>query len=933
MRITIIALAFFCFCTISLKAQQTYSVKGTAVDSVANAKLVNTSVSVLNAKDSTLVNFTRADANGAFNVSKLHKGDFILLVTYPGYADYVERFTLDSVNTTHTFGVIDMQLKSRLLKEVMIKGTAAAIKIKGDTTEYNAAAFKIEPNSKVEDLLRQLPGIQVDKDGKITAQGQSVPKVLVDGEEFFGDDPTLVTKNIRADMVDKVQLYDKKSDQATFTGIDDGEKTKTINIKLKEDKKNGYFGKVTGGVGTDGYYDSQALFNKFKGKMKFSAYGTLSNTGKTGLGWEDNSKLGTGGNMDFTDDGGIIIYGGGGDDLDSFDGRYNGQGIPVARTGGLHYDNKWDGDKQSINTNYKVGSIEVTGNNNTLTQNTLPDRIINSNSDQTYDNFLFRQKLDAIYQLKIDTTSNLKLTVSGTLRNGDTRSDYDATSYRSTTDSLLNKNNRSVTNHTDGQQFNATAFYNKKFKKKGRTFSLNVNTAVNNTKSNGFLNSEIDYYNKQSQLDSSQVIDQLKTTNIKSTTLFTNATYTEPITQSLSLVLNYGISLNNSNANRLSYDKAGNLYNVLNDSLSSDYKFNQFSNQGGVMFNYKKGKNILNFGTKVAAVQFKQIDIFNNTEYKRNFTNWTPQASYQYKISQQQSLRLSYYGNPTQPTIDQIQPVRVNDDPLNITLGNPDLGPSFTHRFYGNYNSYKVLSGQSIWLNGSYSFTTNPIVNNITTDSTGKTTIQYLNLAGKKPSNYYTSIYLDRKISLFDMNIGVNFNLNGNTYYSLKNSELNTTKSNTFRGGLNINKYVQKKYYFRLNAGPSYTVGKSSLNPDINNNGRGFNASGSFNVYLPGKFQIGADGDYTYQAATQSFATDFKQFILNANITKSFLKSEGLKIILSGNDLLNQNKGFSRNSNGQNFTQSTYTTIKRYFMFSVSWDFSGFGKGTTPKAN
>src|ERR1700733_12040323 len=174
-----------------------------------------------------------------------------------------------------------MILKSKLLAEVLVKGTRAAIKIKGDTTEYNAAAFKIQPNAKVEDLLKQLPGIQVDKDGKITAEGQEVKKVLVDGEEFFGDDPTLVTKNIRADMVDKVQLYDKKSDQATFTGIDDGQKTKTINIKLKEDKKNGMFGKAEAGDGTQNIYQGQLLFNAFKSKEKFSVYGTLGNNGKT----------------------------------------------------------------------------------------------------------------------------------------------------------------------------------------------------------------------------------------------------------------------------------------------------------------------------------------------------------------------------------------------------------------------------------------------------------------------------------------------------------------------------------------------------------------------------------------------------------------------------------------------------------------------------
>src|ERR1700744_164397 len=208
----------------------------------------------------------------------------------------------------------------------MIKGTASQMKIKGDTTEFNAKAYVVQPNDKVEDLLRQLPGIEVDKDGKITAQGETVTKVLVDGEEFFGDDPTLVTKNIRADMVDKVQLYDKKSDQATFTGIDDGVRTKTINIKLKEDKKNVLFGKVNANVGTNDYYEGQLIANRFKANEKFAVYGTAANDGRIGLGFEDNSTLGTtGSNIQFID-GGITITGGGNSDaLDSFSGYYDGK--------------------------------------------------------------------------------------------------------------------------------------------------------------------------------------------------------------------------------------------------------------------------------------------------------------------------------------------------------------------------------------------------------------------------------------------------------------------------------------------------------------------------------------------------------------------------------------------------------------------------------
>ncbi|MBS1504200.1 MAG: carboxypeptidase regulatory-like domain-containing protein, partial [Bacteroidetes bacterium] len=324
--IFLICLSFFLLST-SVLAQTKYSIKGVVADSVEHSKLSNASVTVVEAKDSILVKFTRAAENGSFSLSGLSRGEYIILVAYPDYADYVESFTLDSLHATHNFGNINMGLRSRLLKEVIVKGTVAAIKIKGDTTEFNAAAYKIEPNAKVEDLLKQLPGMQVDKDGKITVQGQQVAHVLVDGEEFFGDDPTLVTKNIRADMVDKVQVYDKKSDQAAFTGIDDGQKEKTINIKLKANKKNGMFGRAEAGDGTDGIYQSQLLFNMFKDKEKFSVYGTMGNNGKVGLGWEDNQKYGSGNNLQFGDSGEVFISFGAADDLDSFSGMYNGQGL------------------------------------------------------------------------------------------------------------------------------------------------------------------------------------------------------------------------------------------------------------------------------------------------------------------------------------------------------------------------------------------------------------------------------------------------------------------------------------------------------------------------------------------------------------------------------------------------------------------------------
>lgn len=922
----IIFTLIFCFATQFLSAQNAYRIKGSVADTVTNVKLRHTSVVVLNAKDSTLRKFTRVAEDGTFSIGSLNKGKFILLVSYPNYADYVEDFMLDSVNKEHDFKRISMLLKTRLLAGVIIKGTRAAIKIKGDTTEFDAGSFKVQPNAKVEDLLKQLPGIQVDKDGKITAQGQTVNKVLVDGEEFFGDDPTLVTKNIRSDMVDKVQLYDKSSDQAAFTGVDDGKKTKTINIKLKEDKKNGYFGKVDVGAATNKYYQEQVLFNKFWGKKKFSAYGTLANTGKTGLGWEDSNKYGSSNaNTEFGDDGSISIYFSGGDDLDSFDGRYNGEGIPTARTGGLHFDSKFNGDKESINTNYKTGFLNVTGNRENLTQNTLPTGLIKSNTNQDFNNSIFRQKLDAAYTVKLDTTSTLKLTVDGTIKSNKTRNNFLATSLRGN-DILLNQSNRVLTNNGDEQILNASLFYTKKFKKKGRTFTANFTEALNQNNTKGYLNTEIDYYNNLGRLDSTQRVNQYKTNDLKSSVFNSNFTFSEPLSKTITLTGNYRFVFNNSSINRLSYNQSlPGEYDQMDNTLSSNYKLNQTSNQAGAVFNYKKNKTTFNFGSKIADVNYDQTDLYTNNVLKRSFINYNPQASYQYRFSSQRSIHIDYNGNNTQPNLDQIQPVRVNTDPLNITIGNPDLKPSFTNRFNTYYNSYKVLSGQSIYVSGGYSTTSNPIISNTTTDSAGKSIYQSTNLHGKQTANFYMYGGYNQKIKFLNIDGGINGNANGNTYYSYTNGVLNKTQSYTYALSARLSKYKEKKYDASLSAGPTYTRSQSSLLTAINNNGTGFSANGEFGIYLPKKFKFSTDQQYTYQGKTASFNQDFQRLIINASLSKAFFKDEGLKLMVSGNDLLNQNTGFSRSATSTFLTQSTYTTIRRYFMFSIVYDFSQMG--------
>jgi hypothetical protein len=908
----------------SLFAQNGYSIKGSVADTATKAKLVNALITVLNSKDSTLVKFGRAATDGSYSINSLTKGKYILLVTYPAYADYVTKFELDSVNRVHNFNQINLTLKAKLLEEIVINGTAA-IAIKGDTTVFSTSNLKIQPNSNVEDLLKQLPGIQVDQNGKITAQGQAVEKVLVDGEEFFGDDPTLVTKNLRGDMVKNVQLYDKKSDQAAFTGIDDGQKTKTLNIQLKDGSKNGYFGHVDAGQTANNYYQGQGMFNQFKAKKKFAAYGTIGNTGKTGLGFQDAGKYGIGNSNVQVTDGGVYITGGG-DDLESFNGRYDGRGIPLARSGGAHFDSKWNKDKESINTNYKIGSLSVDGTQNTLTQNNLPNGTINTNDDQSYNKYIFRQKLDATYEVKLSSTATLKIMADGTLKN--TENNTNNSTFKQRGDNTdLNKSDRLLSNAGDQKIMNASAFWTQKLKKTGRTFSLNLSEALNTNNTKGFLNSTNTFYEITGiKVDSIQHIDQYKTNVGKSSVLSSNMTWSEPFSKTFSLILNYGLTLRNETAEKLSFNQsAPGKYDQLDQQFSNNFKLDQSSHLAGAIFNYTQKKTIVNFGSRISAVSYNQTDLDNNIEYKRNYFNWSPQARYEYRFSQQGAFNVNYNGNTTQPRIDQIQPVRVNDDPLNITIGNADLKPSFRNSLNLNYYSYKVLTSQNIGVGANYSLTSNPIVSNRMTDAAGKTLLQTVNITDRSPYSYSLYSYFSRKLKKSELYLGLDIGMNGSNSYNYINSTLNESLSSGYNASASISKNVLKKYSFRLSGGPRYSINKSSLQPQLNYNNWGLSSNAFFTIYLPGKVEITSDARYTYTQNTATFSQSINPFIWNSSISKKFFKKENLKFSISGSDLLNQNVGFSRSA----YTQNSYTTIQRYLMGSLTWDFTKMGGAAT----
>jgi hypothetical protein len=902
---------------------QKATLNGSVSDTSSREKLTNAVVSILRSKDSILYKFMRTGPQGTFSFDGLDSGKFILLVTYPKYADYVEQLNLAN-GSDIDLGKISLILKAKLLQEVVVKQKISAIKIKGDTTEFTADSFHVQANATVEDLLKKLPGIQVDKDGKITAQGEKVQKVLVEGEEFFGDDPTLVTQNLRADMVDKVQVFDKKSDQAAFTGIDDGEKTKTINIKLKDSKKNGYFGKANAGAGTDGYHDNQVMYNYFKNKKKFSVYGILSNTGKTGLNWEEKEKYGESfaSNFDYDEANGFSYSGGNNDELEGWNGQYNGQGYPTVKSGGLHYNDKWNSDRQSVNGNYKIMQMNVNGETGTNTQYILPDTLYYNRQRETYNNQVLRNRLNGSYELQIDSTSSIKISADGGTDHKITDSHF-STEALAADSALVNSGKRDIATTGDTRSINSRILWKKKLPKKGRTVSVSVSENYEESKSNGFVYADNEFY-KGGVPFQQQITDQYKQNKKENFAFDSKITYSEPLSSVSSLVANYGVSFDNNNSNRASYNKsASGKYTDYDSLYSNDYRFNVFTHKTGLAYNLTKKKIRFNAGSNIGFTNFSQTDLRVDTSANRNFINWYPRASLTFSFNTMRRLSLEYNGQTSQPSIQQIQPARTNDDPLNVSIGNPNLKPQFSNSFQVWFNDYKVLSERSIYASINYSIINNQISSRNTVDSSGKRIYQSVNLNGNNNLNSWFGYGFKWKKPAVRINFNGGYNHGNNV--SIVNNVLNKTINNSYNFGIDLSKSREKKYEIRLSSNATYTTSISSVQILASTHYWTYNINPNFDVFLPLKFQVHSDLDFAFRQKVSAFDVSTNPIFWNAWIGKKFFKKDDLLIKVSGFDLLNQNVGFRRNVENNFISQNTYSTIQRYFLLSIVWNFTKMG--------
>ncbi|WP_300601939.1 outer membrane beta-barrel protein [Niabella sp.] len=883
----------------------------TVIDTSTQKPVVGATVSILGGQDSILLVFGYTDNGGSFKFSNLKDKKYVLLISSTGYVDYADIIALKSATLTD-LGKVILTPKAKLLEEVVVRQKIAAIRIRGDTTEYIADSFRLHKNATVEELLRNLPGIQVDKKGNISAQGKEIKKVLVDGEEFFGDDPTIVTRNFRASMVDKVQVYDKRSDN--LTDVTEAEKQKVIDLKLKEDSKNGRFGKITLGGGFDKVYENQAMLNYFKNKKKVSVYGTLSNTGVIGLSSKDNEKYNTG--IDQTITGDV--------DLDSWGGSYTGQGIPKAISGGFHFSNRWNADRQYVNLNYKISDITVSGNNNTISQNTLADNILYTKSQQVFNNNILRNIANAKYDINVDKTFSIKTEVSGALNHKTTENFYN-TENRDANSELLNAGTRNIKNVSDFNAFNISTRLEKALKKKGRVVALDIRDKYLDQNSSGNLYSHYQFFKETGNSDSILTVDQFKKNQMESNYFDAKATYIEPLSSSTFLSAKYNFLVSQSRMNINTYNRSiGGAYDMLDSAFSNDFDYSRITHRGGLTLLYTKNKIRFNVGTDLSTMNFDQQNRFTQSRVSRNFFNFYPQAELIYTFKLQKSMSVKYSGNVIQPTINQIQPVANNADPLNVYIGNSSLTPYYSNSVYVTYNSYKPANKQYFFSNASYSFSQNPIGLNVTTDvTTGQATYLYMNIPDGNSFSYNSYIGIGKNFQkLGDIYGGANFNINGGRNVIITNGKRNNLISGVYSLSAYINKSKKDVYNIGLNGGTSYNVNVMSLQTGAQANYWIFQVSPSFNLYFPGVLEFSTDFDYTKRQKTRTFNNNLDIFLLNFSLGKRFGKLDSWFLKFAGKDLLNQNKGFSRNISNSLITESTYTTIGRYFLLSLTWDFN-----------
>ena len=903
------------------------------VDSASGKLLTQASISLLMARDSSYVAGTITDGDGQFQLRNVAPGNYRVLVTFVGYRNGYQLVTVTSGDPTIDAGILRMVEQSTQLQEVVVRQESAPITVKPDMVEFNARSFKTQPNAQVEELLRKLPGIQVGRDGTIKAQGQPVSRVLVDGKPFFGNDHRMATRNLPADIVDKVQLYDQSSDQSQFSGVDDGNRQRTINLTLRRDKRKGYFGQNSLGLGTarDGEanrYQGQLNLNRFNNRgdggtasrpgHQFSLIGQANNLN------QQNFTLGTGPSQ------GPVIVGG----LD--DGGPTGSQTPTnvieVRAAGLNYRDKW-GQRAEMSTSYFLNQGITTTDQQSRRTNILPvvgryERSLTTDQQTYSQHRQLAHRFNVRLDWQLDSMTSLRLTPSLSWQTTDYTSQL---ASRSTVPGLLGQPNQLVNTGETTYESAANGLngYNnlllmRKFRREGRTLSANLNTVLGNGDTRALNQSVNAFYDSTG---TNPVLNLLNQQNRQTNHNLQNTltlSYTEPLSFTQKLEFRYAYSVNSNRADRLvtDQDEATKRYDRVNVPLSNQFNSSFAYHRVGATFQTQRLRYKVAVGVDIQQSQLELDNRSAVTSQRRQYVNLLPNALFSYTFLGDRNVRLHYRTRLSAPSITQLQPVVDNTNPLTIRTGNPLLAPEFYSTVVFTYNSSAGFGTKSLFAFANLNQSNNRIATATTISPSGVQTTQPVNAGGYWSAN--GSMTIGRTLQPSELGLTFSTNVALSRAVSFINDQHNETRNAAVGQGVRLQSNYSDNLEYGISGNLTYQTATYSLLPK--QNAAFWSQYATADVFWKLLCRFVLTSDLTYTATTGRAAGYNQQFMLwNVALARQFFKGNQGELRLQVFDLLNQNRSLVRNTTDTYIEDVQSRILRRYLLVSFVYNLRKFG--------
>lgn len=911
-----------CYTTISFAQNKQFQLSGTLLSQEDNSPLESATIYLERIKDSTLVTYTISDKNGKFFIEDRTNDPYLnLYVSYVGYLTHIEKIAIDKEEII--LPTIHLKPNTNELDEIIIK-SRAPITIKKDTLEFNAKSFKTKKDANVEDLLKQLPGVEVDADGKITVNGKPVNKILVNGKPFFGDDPTITTRNLSKDIIEKVQVTDTKTKSEAFSGEEGDKDNKTINLTISEEKNKGVFGRVAAGGGTDERYEYAGMVNVFNNDRRISVLAGGNNTNSPGFSFGEIQKMfGNGSSMTMNSNGGFRI-----------DGRSfgMGEGIVTSNNVGANYADNF-GDILEVNADYFYSGSDSENETTTKRENILPDSRYFTNSFSKSDNSNDSQSVNMGFDIEIDSTLLININPSFSYNKS-------KTNYISSEESLdelnelINTSASSSYVESIGKNFNNRLDITKKFGDRGAFLKVGMTNEFNDSDSDDFLDSEtFTFGDTPTELLRKQHTNGAKNLN----SLYSSISYRLPlISKKLFLDFKYSLRDDKREDRKSTFDFDENTqdYSLFNEVLSTDFIYKNKRLTPGLGVSIREEKWSLSVNAGYVFRTLKNEDLLRpELSLKRNFEALEFGSNFNYRFSPKTAMYTGYRKNNKPPQLSQLQPFEDVSDPLNTITGNPDLEPSNDHSIYFGFNNYDFQKGTGFYSYFNMSLVENQVVSKTTVDEDLIRNTTYTNVDGNYRMNL--SMSYSKKVKIDTLrNIKFNAGIWGNVSKNINfNNEVKYASVNT---GVTPNVKITFTWKDVLELAPFYSVTISKTRFDLNSfedqNFLSHDAGIKTATFLPKKFEWRNDINYNYNPdVSEGFQNS--SWFWNSSLAYSVLKDTGT-LTFKVYDLLNQNTNASRSATADYIQDMQSTVLEQYFMLSFSWKFNSLGKkGNTDSTN